>query len=455
MNITVSPRDTIFLLNGNNFFFLADTVWSAFSNASLEDWHEYLDYRKMQGFNGLQINILPQWDRSKNGTNVPAFTRGADGRTDYVHYNVEYFDKAKKMLEMSGERGFVPALVILWNDYITGKWYERDEDADVMPIEAVEPYTRHVLACFKKFNPIYVLSGDTSFKHDKEKEYYKIAFDTIKDHSPRSLVSMHISDTLPALPEDIVGSFGLDFYMFQSGHQIHAEDKPTEYAEKSCALAPYKPVVNSEPCYEGMSAFDFQGLSKMMMNTSEKNLDMYKRVQKHLANTRVRFDAYDVRRAMWQSVLSGAKAGVAYGAQGLWNWRTHATHREMSPDQYGGSFTWSTALRFEGAWDAVYIKWIFENYDLFDIEPSDQYECGSTAVTMCASRDMSKIIVYFPFSCEITLKVNMEKYKTVLIDLSKKRFITPTLVYAHGGTYLRDYDFNSDAVLVAIKTTHA
>jgi hypothetical protein len=33
-----------------------------------------------------------------------------------------------------------------------------------------------------------------------------------------------------------------------------------------------------------------------------------------------RCDDSQVRRAVWQSLLSGAKAGVTYGAHGLWGW---------------------------------------------------------------------------------------------------------------------------------------
>lgn len=50
--------------NDKPFFYLADTVWSAFTNIDLTDWAYYLKVRKEQGFNVLQINILPQWDRS-------------------------------------------------------------------------------------------------------------------------------------------------------------------------------------------------------------------------------------------------------------------------------------------------------------------------------------------------------------------------------------------------------
>jgi hypothetical protein len=55
-----------FVQEDQPFFYLADTVWSAFTNASLPQWEQYLDYRHAQGFNALQITILPQWDRSRD-----------------------------------------------------------------------------------------------------------------------------------------------------------------------------------------------------------------------------------------------------------------------------------------------------------------------------------------------------------------------------------------------------
>ena len=63
--IKVSKNKRSFERDGRPFFYLADTIWSAFTNVSLEEWEYYLTQRKYQGFNTLQINTLPQWDRSK------------------------------------------------------------------------------------------------------------------------------------------------------------------------------------------------------------------------------------------------------------------------------------------------------------------------------------------------------------------------------------------------------
>lgn len=44
--------------NNKRFFYLADTCWGAFTSVSMPDWKYYLNMRKHEGFNAIQINIL-------------------------------------------------------------------------------------------------------------------------------------------------------------------------------------------------------------------------------------------------------------------------------------------------------------------------------------------------------------------------------------------------------------
>jgi hypothetical protein len=57
---------------------------------------------------------------------------------------------------------------------------------------------------------------------------------------------------------------------------------------------PVKPLINSEPCYEG------------------------RRLQPEKVR---RIPPGRDPEAAWTSVLSGASAGVTYGAHGVWNWK--------------------------------------------------------------------------------------------------------------------------------------
>lgn len=134
--IKISYTKDHFLKNGRKFFYLADTVWSAFTNASFEEWEEYLDYRRTQGFNALQINILPQHDRSEPVFQVGLpFELGSNGKMDFTKPNEQYFLRVEKMLETACEKGFTPALVVLWCNYVKGTWGSRIDPDEIIPLE--------------------------------------------------------------------------------------------------------------------------------------------------------------------------------------------------------------------------------------------------------------------------------------------------------------------------------
>ena len=61
--LTVAPDHRTLVRDGKPFFWLADTIWSAFTNVTDEEWIAYLDKRSSQGFTVLQLNALAQWDR--------------------------------------------------------------------------------------------------------------------------------------------------------------------------------------------------------------------------------------------------------------------------------------------------------------------------------------------------------------------------------------------------------
>ncbi|WP_303032735.1 apiosidase-like domain-containing protein, partial [Dubosiella newyorkensis] len=67
--LQVAKEATYLTKDGKPFFYLGDTCWSAFTNISDGEWAYYLNKRKAQGFNVLQINILPQWDASQTELN--------------------------------------------------------------------------------------------------------------------------------------------------------------------------------------------------------------------------------------------------------------------------------------------------------------------------------------------------------------------------------------------------
>ncbi|MEB3365652.1 DUF4038 domain-containing protein [Lactobacillus sp. R2/2] len=74
----------------------------------MPDWRYYLDTRKSEGFNVIQINTLRQWDSSAPLPNREPFavTEYDNGSYEYnfTEINKQYFNNAKKMLQEMKER---------------------------------------------------------------------------------------------------------------------------------------------------------------------------------------------------------------------------------------------------------------------------------------------------------------------------------------------------------------
>lgn len=418
----VAPTQDYLLRDGVPFFYLADTAWMAFSNLPLSDWPRYLAYRKMQGFTALQISILPiTHDTSMSPENLDPFQKDAQGNWDFTQYNEEYFAKAERMVEMTVQQGMVPVLGVLWCNYVPGTRCSKNSPvASAMPLEAVAPYATYVAQRFKKFDPMFFISGDTQFESPDEEPYYMAALQAVKAVCPDALLTMHLTPR-----GDLSRAFvdAIDFYMYQSGHRAGGQDQPYLLAEKFSAYPVKRPVVNSEPPYEGHG------------RVGEKT----------------RFNAFDIRKATWQSLLSGAKMGVTYGAHGIWMFHQRGmnflnAHRSFEP------FAWDVALTMDGAWDVGFAKWIFETYNFFTLEPVNLVLNQDPEIRASATADQSTVAVYSPYAFDIDLDLDLAGYTVVLIELTTRRVTVPE-VESGLPSRVQMHPFNTDVLLIARKNT--
>jgi hypothetical protein len=415
--LSISDTSDYLLKDGKPFFYLADTVWAAFANLSLERWQRYLRFRKAQGFNAVQISILPiTHDTSTSEGSDEPFLPDADGNWDFYRLNETYFGKAERIVAMAVASDFVPVLGVVWKCYVPGtRASQRSPVPSAMPLDAVKAYAEYAVRRFAQYTPIFFISGDTAWDSDQEPAYYMAALEIVRQISPNSLITMHMG-TRAVLP----GAFAaaVDFYMYQSGHGSE-QTTPYELAQSHSMYPVKRPVVNGEPCYEGHGK----------------------------GRTRTRFKAFDVRKATWQSLLSGAKMGITYGGHGVWSCHQHGMGF-VQPEWKFVPYDWEDALRLPGAWDVAYARWLFENYDLFDVQPADLALTEDPEVAVSANEVRSKIAFYMPHAYDLALRIDLSGYRCQVFDLARRRPMVPVVESGDTST-VRLSLFNGDALFLA------
>ncbi|MGI6108283.1 MAG: DUF4038 domain-containing protein [Eubacteriaceae bacterium] len=407
--------------NGTPFFWLADTVWSAFTSMTDDEFDFYLRTRAQQGFNVLQINILPQWDRCWVPAQYLPFRTESDSKFDFsTGFQNDYFNHAREICQKATEAGFTVALVVLWSNYVPGTWASGINSDNIMPESMLKDYCRKVTESFDEFEPVYIISGDTDFDTADAVRYYSIILDEMNRLSPDSLKTMHIKGRYTYLPETIADK--LDFYLYQSGHNSAFPEKPYTMPMEFREKYPLKPLINSEPCYEQMG---------------------------YSGHKYGRFDCFDVRRAAWMSLLSGADAGITYGAHGIWNWQK--TGMPVNPNTGEGfdeAMPWQDAIQFPGAWDYGYLKYFLESRNITTLIPTKIVLNETDEIRSAETPDGKINLIYVPSNTKVRLDKEFTDKKIKTIDLTTKRIASPVVFCKEGTTTIGLCPFKKDILIV-------
>ena len=421
MKLSVSADRCHLEKNGSPFFWLADTVWSAFTNITREDWAYYLKHRREQGFNVLQINTLAQWDRGENILNRNPFALDADGYPNYSAPDDAYFANAQQMCRMAKEEGFELALVVLWSNQVPGTWANNLAPRYTIPKDQLQGVLTRIFDTFDAFEPIYVISGDTDFPAEETIEYYQTAYDLLAQRNFTGLKTMHLKGRCIDIPD--IFAQQMDFYLYQSGHNSDTQAMAYTSAEYLFSKKPKRPVINGEPCYDQM------GYSRNLYG---------------------RFGRYEIRRAAWQSILSGACAGISYGAHGVWNWVSTGLRSTLAMGEgFDAPQPHQTALEFYGAWDYGFLREVFEAYGVGTLLPCRELvQNPSPEIRMAQTPDESLALVYLPINTRLALQGDFSDRCVMAFDLTSRRTAWLRPVFEGGVTRLPLHPFEQDALIL-------
>ena len=338
---------------GNPFFWLGDTGWLLFSKCSRADAVQYLEARKKQGFNVIQVMVLHELfdvnvygDSALHNKNIATpnvqsiknyelgiknsdfrHTKGQGQALPLQTQNISNFwNHIDFIVDEAAKRGIYRALVPLWGSNVK---------AGGITIQQTELYAAFLAKRYaQKSNIIWLNGGD--IKGADGMDVWNAIGTTLRLHDPKHLITFHprgrtsSSDWFHLQP-------WLDFNMFQSGHKDYLQDTVStekrhfgednwKYVQADYPLTPIKPTLDGEPSYENIPHGLHDSLEK-------------------------RWLAADLRRYAYWSVFAGG-AGFTYGENAVMQFNTMG---DVGAN-FGVESNWKTVLNAAGANQMQFLK---------------------------------------------------------------------------------------------------
>ena len=185
------------------------------------------------------------------------------------------------------------------------------------------------------------------------------------------------------------------------------------------------PVINSEPCYEEMG---------------------------YSGNMYGRWKRSDVRRAAYVSVLSGACAGITYGAAGIYSWhKVKKGFAHLLGEGFDMPKSWEEAMAFPGAWDYGYLKALFEEFKIEDLVPCQELLVNQTTDIRVAKSREDLMLVYVPCNTKVRLAGDFSGWDVKAIDLENRFVAYLDYTVKEEKTILEMHPFGQDALIVLKK----
>ncbi len=328
--------------DGTPFFWLGDTWWMGLTKRL--DWPNGFASlaadRVAKGFNLIQIvaGPLPDFD-AESATWDPqqANEAGWPWERDWARINPEFYDLADQRIAHLVEQGLVPCIVGMWGFYLP-----------FMGIDKVKQHWRNLVARYGAYPVVWCIAGEVkmpTYSHHgipgawqtegaeleagwTEVGHYLREIDPY--HHPVTVHPTGGASGRNMLPESLI-----DVDMLQTGHGGHnVLPRTVDITDTANANTPRMPVVNSEPCYEGIMGTAWQEMQRFVF---------------------------------WTSVMSGS-AGHTYGAQGIWAMSSRDEPFLGSTMNWGDGF-WQDVMHYQGSAQVGLGRRFLERYPWWLFEP--------------------------------------------------------------------------------------
>lgn len=317
-------RTRLQTVDGQPFFWLADTAWQMTHVLDRDEIDLYLQTRARQRFNVVQVVCLAEF----GGLVDPnAYGHYALKDFDPTQPQDAYFEHIDWAIARAAELRIYVALLPTWGDKFNPKWHKKDPRKIFTP-ENAHVYGQWIGRRYKDVPSIvWVLGGDRHLETDEHRQIVRAMAEGIKKSDGGAHAMTFHPPGGSSSSQWVQDEAWLDFHMLQSGHTGR---DPANWNMIAADLArePKRPVLDGEPCYEDHPCF--------RPNWSE--FDGW-------------FNDYDVRKAAWRALFAGA-CGHTYGCHDVWQFfdpvKRDAINRARTP--------WQDAINLPGAYHMQYVR---------------------------------------------------------------------------------------------------
>ena len=343
LSVSDNRRYLIHKNDSTPFFYLGDTAWEMSWKSTKEEITKYLDNRESKGFTAVQVVIMSHQRfpnvRNRNGQRV------FNSNTNFLKINPEYFDYVDTIVEEINERDMLAVLVPLWAAMHRLHTKDTSKEKYLSDEEALN-LAEYVGARYAGDEVAWIIGGDNKYSSSAQKEFWSNFAQRIgKAGGNRQLMTLHPKGHHSSLDYFDNTTSWIDFNMYHSSHTAK-NDYTYEAALEGYKAQPTKPVINGEPCYEDI----YHNLWQPGDTTEAHTF---------------RIQPRHVRQAVYESVLSGSIMGVAYGANGIWQWHKGdlwASHRPR--------YKVLSAMHFAGSRHMGIMKSLLQEYDWHKLKPA-------------------------------------------------------------------------------------
>ncbi|MBK9130641.1 MAG: DUF4038 domain-containing protein [Gammaproteobacteria bacterium] len=377
--IKVGATDRYLTYNdGTPFLWLGDTAWSAPIAATQAEWEAYVQLRKAQKFNVIQVHSRDGWVKLTTDTDGnPPFT--GSGAT--LAWNPDYWRGVERKVQYANEQG-----LIVYFTAVRQPALDFPETDSVEVARFAQNLAARMMGNFVVYSPI---------ADDVWTSMADVSGNALASSSSMHLITAHPRFFLtPA--QTFHDRAYIDFAGLQSGNgwtydpyipeprrpfdATLASQAAIEWTQTLYNQVPIKPVINQEVVYDS------------------RNLQASDTV-----NYLQPYPARLPRSTAYLAMLSGS-AGITYGAGGVWNWGQNVGNATAG---------WSLAesLARPSATQMQYMYELFSGLNWWDLEPAhgliqNQSSDWLARMVVARTRDGGLGVAYLPDNDGIILDMS-------------------------------------------------